>query len=254
MQGRATGDQPATGQVELTAVIGAHQAACLFHQHHASGQIPGGEAAFPVAVAATSSHKGQIDRRCSAAAHAMGAMGEVGEFGVVVVQAAAAVVGKAGGEQGIGELAAATYPDRLVVAPGPQTRCRPVELVEHGNGQGPQQGLALPAEPHRGGEQRKAMGVVGGAIQGIDTPLQTALFFQPAALLGEHPDLRGLPLQQLQHRRFRRQVGLGDQIATTALLSHLLQLPEVPAQLLPSSQGGPAGHSSQFLQGFALET
>ena len=97
------------------------------------------------------------------------------------------------------------------------------------------------------------MGVIGGAIEGIDTPLQAALFGDATALLSQHSDLRCLLRQQAQHRRFCSQVGLGDQITTAPLLSHLLQPPEVMAQQLTSSQGGPAGQVGQLLQVWALQ-
>ena len=156
----------------------------------------------------------------------MAAVGEPGKFGVVVVQPFDAVVGEAGGQQGIGHAAAAAHLESFVVAPGAMAWGRPEELVEGRQGQGSEQGPAPPGESHGGAEEGEAVGVIGGAIQGVDTPLQIAFPGPAAALLGVHRDAGGLGRQDLQHRILGGMVRFGHQVAGRPLGANLHRLAE----------------------------
>jgi len=176
-------------------------------------------------------------------------VGEPGEFGVVVVEAGVAVVGESGHQQRAGEVLAVADPDRLVVAPGAEAWCRPVKAVQGGDGQGPEQRSALVGQADRGAEEGIAVRVVGGAVQGVNTPLQIRpLTAAPAALLGQYAQGRGFCAQDRQHGLFGGQIGLGDQITGPPLLPHPLELAEVAPQLLSTGFSGPAGHRRQMLQ------
>ena len=111
-------------------------------------------------------------------------MGEVGEFGVVVVESGVAVVGKARHQQGGGQVLTVAHLNWLVIAPGPQARGGPEVLVQRGHGQGPEQGPALPGQADRGGKKGKAVGEVGGAIEGVNAPGQVRLALLPATFFG----------------------------------------------------------------------
>ena len=75
------------------------------------------------------------------------------------------------------------------------------------------------------------MGVVGGAIQGVHAPFQIARGLASAALLCQHTNLRGFPVQQIEHRSLCGMVSLRNQIAGTALLTNLLKAAEALAEL-----------------------
>jgi hypothetical protein len=81
------------------------------------------------------------------------------------------------------------------------------------------------------------MGVIGGSIQGIHAPLQIARGGAAAALLCQNPNLRSFPLQEVEHHLLCGKVSLGDQIATSALFSHLLKAAEAPAELNSAQLG-----------------
>ena len=93
------------------------------------------------------------------------------------------------------------------------------------------------------------MGVIGGAIEGIHTPLQSgSLPVATAPLFRQHPHVRGVTLQHGQYSLLRRHIGLGHQIAGTPLFPNALQLTEVLTQLCGTRFSGTAGHFGQMLK------
>jgi hypothetical protein len=97
------------------------------------------------------------------------------------------------------------------------------------------------------------MGVVGGAIQGIHTPLQIAWGLAAAAFLSENPNLRCFPLQEIEHSGLSGVVSLGDQIAASALLTHLLQAAEALAELVAAKLSCLPGKPTQAKKFAAAE-
>src|SRR5437879_10265966 len=76
----------------------ADLAASFFNEQNARGDVPLVEAEFPEAVEAPGGHAGQIERRRSVAAHAVGSLSELAV--ILKIRAASAVPhGKAGAEQ-----------------------------------------------------------------------------------------------------------------------------------------------------------
>lgn len=94
------------------------------------------------------------------------------------------------------------------------------------------------------------MGVVGGAVKGIHTPLQIAWGLTAAALLSQNPNLRGFPLEEIEHRGLGGMVSLGDQIAASALFANVLKAAKALAEL-NSAQFGCAPGQFTEVQDFA---
>ena len=253
-QGGGAGDHPSVGQVEVAAVVGADLTAGLFHQHHTGHQVPGGQASLPVAVDPAGGDEGQIHGGGTRPAHPVAAVGEPGELGVVVVETPHPVIGESGDEQGIRQAAAVAHLQAAGVAPGTPARGGPVVLFERRHLQGAEQGQPPPAEPHGGAEERIAMGVVGGAIEGVDAPLQVARALPATAFLGQHGHGGGMGRQNREYGGFGRQVGFGDQVAGNPLLLHLLQPAVVVAEFLSPRPGGLTGHLDQPIQLGGIET
>ena len=248
MQPGAAGDQATVGRVEALAGVIADAAARLFHQHETGGQIPGRQAPLPVAIEPASGHIGQIQGCRSGSPHPSGAVGEPGELGVIVIETAAAVVGKACGQQRFRQLLAAAHRQGLVVAPGSQARRGPEGLLQGWRVQRPDQGQALPGEANGRGEEGEAVGVVGGAIEGIDTPFELAGAGPAATFLSQDCQSWRFSLEHRQHGHFSRLIGLRDQITGPALFADPFQPPAVVPQHGATGAGRAAGHRRQLFQ------
>jgi len=144
-------------------------AAGFFNEEHARGNVPLVEAKFPETVEAAGSNRGEIERRGTVAANAMGALRE---FAVILeIRAELAIArGKAGAEQACGKRRNFRDCDSFAVERGAFAARGGIQLVVVG------------IEDH-GGEQRVALrqrdgntetGIVmreiRGAVERIDVP------------------------------------------------------------------------------------
>src|SRR5215218_4230640 len=153
-------------------------------------QAPGGYirrrlAALVVAVQPARGHVAQIQRRGDQAPHASGDRREAPEQRKGLLQPGLAV-GEAGRDQRPGGLVGVRYPYGLAVAGCALFALGDVSLFPHRVEYHTQDHLARLLEGYGDAEDGESVGVVGGAVQGIDDPTGILLAPPLATLLRQH--------------------------------------------------------------------
>jgi hypothetical protein len=125
------GEGAAARQLRVRLVEADHHAAGFLHQHEASCDVPGREAALPEAIETAGRNPGEVERSGAEAAHGGDFHTHAGQLFQEFLCAIDAKLRDSGGDYGFVQLAARADAQALVIDPGAFAFLGPEQLVAH---------------------------------------------------------------------------------------------------------------------------
>ena len=211
MNPQVAGDDIAVLQVTLITLEVGGDTARLLHQERTGRDVPGLEIELPEAVIAPRGDVGEIQRRRAGTTNTRRLQHEGSEGGQVGIQIGKIPEGETGAEQGSVQVFTLGDAQAAIIEVGAAAAAGGEELVMHRViHDGVLQAIEM-ADANGDAELRHAVDEVGGAIEGVDDPLEV-LIGNAATFFGEDAVIRVGAVDDLDDGGLGALVDIGDEI------------------------------------------